>query len=462
MNGNDGILLDPSHGLTVLARAANRAPHPGSPARQQLASVLTGRLERLLETAISVGREAGGVIGEVLSEVLKDGGDPLLARRALEVIPEDTTALQPVQLVANRMVLAAFPPLSEEPPDEVRLEIGRFAFNGAAAALAQGKGPAAIELLGLSIQAFQPLVSGRPGLWLVLGKCISAASSAFKQLDEPEKMLEAAANGVDLIEIARKEYPDDEYVAAELAQALVRRSQASASLGREGEALDAALSAVRLLARLYRAVPEAHGPELCRALTALSIRQAHAGRDSAALRTSKRALRLARQLAAMDWDGFAEEQADALNSFALRSLHGGLICEARRAVEEALVFTREMYRMAPLGARFPLADTLHTHALVLFSDDDPEGAIVAAEEAVALFDALPQRLNVSDRAMAWSTLGQMLVAKGRMSQGVAALEQARDLYLKANALCDGAYGEQLARVESSLRLATAEEVELRG
>lgn len=446
----DRPLLDARFGLTALARAANRNPAKDHTARQQLERILTTRLSRLLDDTIAVGRETGGVIGEVLADVMARSGDPAKADHVLDRVPESSLALKPVLLAAATVRLRALPAVTADLDDETRLEVGRISFNAANIELGMGLAQEAMKHLGDAIKAFSPLAQERPGLWMILGGCLTAAALAFKNLDDHRQALDAARNGVELMEIATKQNPDDPLVSDFLATALMRLSDCAERLGHRSEALEAIDRAVGLLEELAEREPGDHEPDLSLALNVQSLRRAQVEQFDAALSSARRAVSLVRRLANDDPDRFGDYLANALSTYALRCMNVGRLEDALPSVEEALAFYRKYFPILPATMEFPLANVLYTHALVLEEGDDLAGAEGAAAEAVRRFDALSRKFYLPEQGMAWRAYGTILLRQGRDGEAHAAFATARQRYAEANAALGEAYVEELKEVEDWL------------
>lgn len=356
-----------SHALAVLARLARRRPAE----REKLVRALTGRLDVLLETALSVAIETGGPIGEVIADVFRDSSDPTLFERVRATVPLDTITLRSLATQVHEKGWIPAPAAAQDEQDEdVWLDhIGRLnmlSYAQRRAGLRSASTATAREGVDLArrLERQQP---GRFGAALASTLTMLAASLPMNAANAPEAV-RLSQEAVDLTRDLATEQPDP--FESHLADNLNDLAWYLRARGDLVAAVAAASEAVERLDRLSARGGES-GRNLAAALYTLGSLQIEAGDPAAALAPTERAARLREDRAHHHPDA---ELVDLLDC---RILHA-----------EALLANQQADKAAAVGQL--VADELRW-LLDLVTDPIPEDVLSTIREGSRLLDHLRGR-----------------------------------------------------------------------
>jgi tetratricopeptide (TPR) repeat protein len=201
-----------------------------------------------------------------------------------------------------------------------------------------------------------------------------------------------------------------------LADALTVRSALLSANGRHNDGLTTLTEAVALRERLAEQEPDHHLPALVLDLHNLAqILSSDLGNHEQARIAAQRAVDLARRLASDNPAAHRGGLIHTLNQLTVVLLRLGQTTAAAQASEEAVGHGRHLAG-TPRGDRLLAASLQHFADAARFAGDQPEEAIAAAEEAVALWRGLTEFSDDSpspELAKAMQHLGHMYTQVGR-------------------------------------------------
>lgn len=163
-------------------------------------------------------------------------------------------------------------------------------------------------------------------------------------------------------------------------------------------------------------------------LTQLSFRLSESGRPAEGMETATEATVISADLARRS-DDYRAEYAASLNNLSLRLAESGLVQKALGRSMQAEESYRALVAESPLDYRLELAATLSNLALRRSEAEHPAAAVEAAQEAVALLEALtPRPQQEALLAQALVNLSIVLMDVGATGQAVDTAYRAVDFY----------------------------------
>jgi Tetratricopeptide repeat len=179
---------------------------------------------------------------------------------------------------------------------------------------------------------------------------------------------------------------DPEWARPLLAGALLNRAAALQDLGLSPDALVAANEAVDIYRPLADERPDAFAPELAMALSNQSNALGELRRDKEALEAIDESVRILRRLAAGRPAAFNPELSNCLSGLARRLDALGERDRALKTMDEAVRTRRGLADSNPVMHGPGLAALVNDQATLL---DDPERALALIDEALAIYDEMP-------------------------------------------------------------------------
>jgi tetratricopeptide (TPR) repeat protein len=370
------------HTLTYLTRLAKRSegaiPH--------LKRALWDRLNAEAESAIAVALEVGDPLGSVLAEILQAKPDAKLAARIDGLIPQETTALRELGLIA-----------AEQAFEELRTR--------------QGIADVVKERNILRAQAANNL------------------ASRLGQLDRFEEALAALTESARLY---REVGPDYRH---KLALSLTNQALALIQLDRHAEAYPGAEEAVEILKAIATVHPDdPHLPELANSLMVLYGVFRELGRYDEALAANEDALKIYRGFAqGLPVDVFKQERAASLQNYSNLLAYLGRQEEALKAVEETVALYFDLSEDQPDAFRPSFVTALLLYSNQLSGLSRHEEALSVTQMAVGAYRSMAEpthqrHIFLPDLASSLNNLANRLSYLNRFEEALLASEEAVRYY----------------------------------
>ncbi len=478
------LVLDTTHGLTLLTRLAQRRPEETYLLRRALAM----RLDALLPSAIAVAVETGDPIGQIVAELVRSAPDGVHAERIRELMPKRSVALRELGVVtAQQLVNAKRRKISDkcsDPADERRRssDLASALHNFAIRLGDSGQPEAALAAAEEAVTRYRDLTGALLPLAIERLAALepearqaaeedyrNSIADVAKREEAPElagalqdvavrlanlgrwhEALLASAEAAQLFQDMRVARPDAfESEWARLIQEILkyRAGMALGSAGNPEGAAETAQRSAEHFRERARAQPDASSPDLALALHNSAIRLGNAGQTKAAQAAAEEAVTRYRELADMRSDAFGPDLAAALHTFAIRLGDAREAEAAQAAAEEAVTRYRELADARPDVFGPELAAALHTFAVRLGDAGEPAAAQAAAQEAVTryrdLADARPDVFG-PELAAALQTFAVRLGDAGEPEAAQASAEEAVKRYRDLADTQPTAFGPGLA------------------
>jgi len=358
--------------LTVLTRAS--AHHDG--ALGLIDRVLRQDLVGLADAAIVVAVQTGVKLGDVLSDVLKNGSAMLEdLQHIAEKIPYPSVALASAAVTVTRRVRDMLP-TDGDPADKARWS------NRLVTLLAQlGRPEEALDAAIEALRVSRRLAKGDPDVFRDdLARSLTNVAVVLPSLGHWEEALKAATEAVEIRRRPAKGRPD--IFQDDLARSLTHQANHLSRLERREEALKAVTEAVEIRRRLAEDRPDRFGPGLAASLNNRANYLSDLGRSEEALKVITESVRVAREAAKANQDGFRSSLAGSLINQATYLLDLRQREEALKVAIEAVTEWRRLAEARPDIFRVGLAMSLNTLSNVLSSLGWREDALSASTESM--------------------------------------------------------------------------------
>jgi tetratricopeptide (TPR) repeat protein len=403
---------------TLIARVTAEIP---SLLERLMAHATLDQARVTLSTLAQTGHTHSSVV-EPLREALTRSGDAVLAEIIEASLPQQTTALRELAVLATQLILDAT--LTQHLGPERDARAARLYNNQANRLSELGRREEALEAVEEAVAVYRGLTVTRPDAFMPdFAASLNNLSNMLSQLGRREEALEAVEEAVAIRRGLAAERPAS---MSNLPNSLNNQSIMLSQLGRREEALEAVEEAVAIYRGLAAERP-AFMPDFASSLSNQSVMRSGLGRREEALGAVEEAVAIYRELAAVRPDAFMPDFAASLNNQSNRLSELGRRDEALAAVDEAVAAYRGLAAVRPDAFMPDLAALLSNQSVRLSELRRGEEALAAVGEAVAVYRGLAvTRPDAFAPHLAGSLNNQaaMLGELGRGEEALAAVEEA--------------------------------------
>jgi hypothetical protein len=411
--------LQLSRALTVLGRAASRH----SSARDRIGELLVQDATRLLPLGMEVATQLDNPrpLAAALTETLRDHHDPEIIRRVLECLPDQTSALADLAVLATDLTLE-----SAERRAQINPKITAYLLMRHAQHLRQvARHSEALQAAQRADDLLAGLAASDRTAYLPdLGRCAHTLAVLHSDLGQSAQGLETIIRAVEL----RRELvsADEGAYLPELALSLDVLSSDQAEFGHWESGLLSRQESVAAFRRLVELHQERYEPNLATALGNMSSLFKQLRRLAESEAAAAEAVRISRRLADSYPDKYLPSLALSLDHHAgvLSDLHSPQ--EALDLICEAVSIGRKLSADGAESAIPELTSALINQSIIQSQCGLPAESLASAAEAVDLYRRLA--LDNTDRfsprlAMALTSYANRLGEQGRSDDALVAIDE---------------------------------------
>ena len=403
------IAVDPAlgvkaaaHMLTVLTRLAWYR----SEAEEWLRHVLAHDPGRMIPLAVDVALETGDPVGRVAAEVLEESRDTTIAMAIVDEIPDQTTALRELAVIAERLHLEARLRSADTNSLDVILEIAQCNRKLGVRLSDLGKWDEAIKVTEIAVDYFRNLNIYSPGEYLSdLAGCLNNLGGLQFTIGMLARSLEFVLEATNKFNILNNHHRGG--FEGDLANSFNTLGIIYSQLGMREIALSASQQSTQIFRSLASTNPKVYLPELAMSLNTLGKTLSELARHEEAFEVTHEAICLYRDLSAKMPDAFLPALALSLVNLGTNYSVLDKPIDALKVTREATNIYRDLAGARP-GVFLPdLSSSLNNLAVILSSMGKYDEALLVDHECVQIRRSLANdrpRVYLSDLATSLSNL----------------------------------------------------------